>query len=58
MLGTLLFTLQCILASDDIDPGLSSIIYQNLDVTECHVSVATTCVPDFGEQLQNPTHGY
>ena len=59
MIGSLFHLLQDALACGgfNADPMLSRIIKQDLEITGA-VSIATTRVPDFGEQISNPSHGF
>ena len=59
MIGTLFHSLQEALACGgfNADPTLARIIKQDSDIAGT-ISVATTHVPDFGEQISNPSHGF
>jgi hypothetical protein len=59
MVGTLFLYLQDALASGGFsaDPTLARIIRQDLEIVGA-ISIATTRVPDFGEQISNPSHGF
>ena len=59
MIGTLFHLLQDALACGgfNADPTLARIIKQDPDIAST-ISIATTRVPDFGEQISNPSHGF
>ena len=59
MVGTLFLYLQDALASGGFsaDPTLARIIRQDSEIAGA-ISIATTRVPDFGEQISNPSHGF
>jgi hypothetical protein len=59
MIGTLFVFLQKALSCGGFsaDTTLTRIVNQDQEITST-IRVATTRVPDFGEQIQNPSHGF
>ena len=59
MMGSLFFLLQEALECGrfNADPTLARIIRQDPELAGA-ISIATTRVPDFGEQISNPSHGF
>lgn len=59
MIGTLFHLLQEALGCGgfNADTALACIIKQDPDISRT-ISIATTRVPDFGEQISNPIHGF
>ena len=59
MIGSLFHLLQKALECGgfNADPMLARIIKQDPDIAGA-ISIATTRVPDFGEQISNPSHGF